>query len=79
MHSVVFSAFTSKALAQRIEDAGAKALICADGYQYAGKLVQKKPDVDEAVSKNPVDKVIVVKQAGVDVPMQSGRDLLTTS
>ncbi|MBO2521516.1 MAG: acetate--CoA ligase [Firmicutes bacterium] len=74
VHSVVFSAFTARALAQRIEDAQAKAVICADGYQYAGKLVEKKAEVDEAIKGTTVEKVIVVRRAGIDVPMQEGRD-----
>jgi acetate--CoA ligase len=75
VHSVVFSAFTARALAQRIEDAQAKAVICTDGYQYAGKIVEKKADVDEAVAQvGTVEKVIVVRRAGLDIPMQAGRD-----
>ena len=74
VHSVVFSAFTAKALAQRIEDAGAKAVICADGYQYAGKLVEKKSEVDAAIQGTTVEKVIVVRRAAIPITMQEGRD-----
>lgn len=75
VHSVVFSAFTSRALNQRVEDAQAKAVICSDGYQYAGKDVPKKPDVDEAIQGTTVEKVIVVKRAGNEIEMQAGRDV----
>ena len=75
VHSVVFSAFTAPALRQRIEDAEAKAVICADGYQYAGKLVEKKPDVDEAVKGTSVERVIVVRVAGNSISMTEGRDV----
>lgn len=75
VHSVVFSAFTSSALRDRVQDAQAKAVITSDGYVYAGKLVEKKPDVDTAlVAADTVEHVIVVRRAGIDVPMQEGRD-----
>ena len=42
---------------------------------YAGKIVEKKADVDEAVAQvGTVEKVIVVRRAGLDIPMQAGRD-----
>ena len=75
VHSVVFSAFTARALRQRVEDAQATALITTDAYQYAGKLVQKKADVDEGISGTTVKTVIVVRNAGIDIPMQEGRDV----
>ena len=74
VHSVVFSAFTANALRQRIEDAEAKAVICADGYQYAGKMVEKKVEVDQAIEGTAVEKVIVVRRAGIPVEMKPGRD-----
>ncbi len=74
VHSVVFSAFTANALRQRIEDAEAKAVICADGYQYAGKMVEKKAEVDQAIEGTTVEKVIVVRRAGNPVEMKPGRD-----
>src|SRR5690625_1320813 len=75
VHSVVFSAFTANALKNRISDAEAKAIITADGYIYGGKMIRKKQDVDSALQEpNTVEHVIVVPRAGIDVPMQSGRD-----
>ncbi len=75
VHSVVFSAFTAPALRDRIQDAEAKAVITADGYPYAGKLVPKKADVDAALESCPsVQHVIVVRRAGNPVEMKPGRD-----
>src|SRR5690606_7222763 len=76
VHSVVFSAFSAKPLRQRITDAEAKAVITADGYQYAGKQVERKSQVDEAVEGlDYVKAVIVVNRAGLaDIPWTPGRD-----
>ena len=80
VHSVVFSAFTAKALRQRIQDAEAKAVICSDGYQYAGKLVQKKADVDEAVpNRPPSTKSSSSARAGIDVACSRDATTGTTS
>ena len=42
VHSVVFGGFSAKSLKDRIEDAGARMLITADGGRRAGKLVELK-------------------------------------
>jgi acetyl-CoA synthetase len=75
-HSVVFSGFSSQALRDRIQEGEAKIVICADGYQYRGKLVDLKAIVDAAVRECPtVEHVIVVKRAGNPVSWVQGRDL----
>lgn len=76
VHSVVFSAFTSNALKDRVNDADAVAIITADAYPYGGKMHLKKPDVDSALEDNEtVEHVIVVRRGNIeDVPMQEGRD-----
>jgi acetyl-CoA synthetase len=47
-HSVVFGGFSAKSLQERIVDAGAVAVITADGGLRGGKEVPLKPAVDEA-------------------------------
>ena len=76
-HSVVFGGFSSEALRDRIEDAGAKVVITADGSYRGGKLVALKAAVDAALdaSTAAVKKVIVLKNAGNEVVMNSGRDI----
>ena len=73
-HSVVFSAFASDALKVRLEDAGAKVLITADGYHRRGKVTDLKGNADEAIKGTSVEKVVVVKRVGLDVNMVEGRD-----
>ena len=74
-HSVVFGGFSSAALADRIEDAQAKAVITADGGYRRGSVLPLKPAVDEALERCPsVETTIVVKRAGNDVKMVEGRD-----
>ncbi|HEX7002760.1 MAG TPA: acetate--CoA ligase [Trueperaceae bacterium] len=74
-HSVVFGGFSSTALADRIQDAQAKAVITADGGHRRGSVLPLKPAVDEALERCPsVETAIVVKRAGNDVNMVSGRD-----
>ncbi|SDE39745.1 acetate--CoA ligase [Glycomyces harbinensis] len=67
-HSVVFGGFSATALSSRIDDAGAKLVVCADGGFRKGKAFALKPMVDEAVEQCPtVEKVLVVTRTGQDV------------
>ncbi len=69
-HSVVFGGFSAQALADRIKDAGAKVVITADGGHRGGKVVPLKQNTDDAVEKAPVETVVVLKHAGIDVTMR---------
>jgi len=76
IHTVIFSGFSSMALADRVNDTEAKAIITADGGFRRGKILQLKGIVDEALEKTPsVEKIIVVKRTGQEVKMKEGRDL----
>ena len=76
-HSVVFGGFSAKSLRDRIDDAGARIVITADGGRRAGKLVDLKAATDEALAEGcaSIEKVVVLKQAGNAVSMKPGRDL----
>jgi acetyl-CoA synthetase len=79
-HSIVFSGFSAEALAARVLDSGSKIVVTADGFYRRGKVVSLKPVVDEALKiceKNglKVEKVIVVKRAGIDIPWDKERDV----
>jgi acetyl-CoA synthetase len=72
----IFSGFAASAVAARLNDAGAKALITADGTWRRGKHGLMKPVADEAVAECPtVERVIVLENLGVDMPMTAGRDI----
>ncbi|HEY2627901.1 MAG TPA: AMP-binding protein, partial [Usitatibacter sp.] len=49
-HSVVFGGFSAKSVQERIIDAGAVALITADGQMRGGKEIALKPACDEAIA-----------------------------
>ena len=78
-HSVVFGGFSSKSLEERILDAGAVAVITADGQYRGGKALPLKPAVDEGIALAgaacQVKTVFVVKRTGGDVNWVAGRDL----
>ncbi len=49
IHSVVFAGMGTQALRSRIEDSGAKVIVCSDFTYRRGKKLALKPTVDEAV------------------------------
>ncbi len=77
IHSVVFGGFSANALKDRIEDAGAKLLITADGGHRSGKIIELKAAADQAIAHSRVkpECVIVLKRTGHEVAMQKGRDV----
>jgi acetyl-CoA synthetase len=77
VHSVVFGGFSALSLRERIEDAGARVLLTADGGHRAGNIVELKAAADEALGQGcaSIEKVIVLKRTGTNVPMKSGRDI----
>ena len=50
VHSVVFAGFSAKALADRINDAGAKLVVCSDYNRRGAKNIPVKEVVDEALA-----------------------------
>jgi acetyl-CoA synthetase len=75
VHSVVFGGFSAEAIADRNNDAKAKAVITADGGWRRGKLLPLKATVDEALGKSPTVKhCIVFNRADSKPAMQAGRD-----
>jgi acetyl-CoA synthetase len=76
VHMVVFGGFSADALASRLDDAGAVLVVTADGGYRRGAPSALKPAVDDAVSRSPgVRNVLVVKRTEQDVEWTEGRDL----
>jgi len=76
VHSVVFAGFSANSLADRINDASAKAVITSDGMFRGAKEMPVKRVVDEALEHcDSVQKVIVVERTKWEVNMKSGRDV----
>jgi acetyl-CoA synthetase len=74
-HSIIFGGFSSTALIDRINDAGCKLVVTADGGYRRGSEVKLKPAVDEALKETPtVKSCIVVRRTGTRVSMEEGRD-----
>lgn len=70
-----FSGYAADALATRLQDSEAVALITADGTTRRGKEVPLKATADAALADAPsVRTVVVVRHLGIDVPMTAGRD-----
>jgi len=77
IHTVVFSGFSSKALADRINDTGAKVLITADFGIRRGKFIPLKEIVDETLNLTPsIERVVLIKRTEKEVAIKEGRDLL---
>jgi acetyl-CoA synthetase len=77
VHSVVFGGFSANAVKDRIEDAGAKLVITADGGWRGGNPIELKVAVDKALADGcaSVQKVIVYARTGGVCPMRAGRDV----
>jgi acetyl-CoA synthetase len=79
IHSVVYAGMGTQALKSRIEDAGAKVVVCSDFTFRRGRKVPLKATVDEAVRDLAQVEHIVVHRRGsrpgdVPVPFESERE-----
>ncbi|SFP55552.1 acetyl-CoA synthetase [Geopseudomonas sagittaria] len=71
-----FSGYAAEALATRLEASGAKLLITADGFLRRGKTIRMKEEADRAAALCPgLEKVVVVRRLGRDIPWNAERDL----
>lgn len=75
VHSVVFAGFSANALADRINDAQAKAVLTSDGNFRGAKKIPVKKVVDEALETcTSVNSVIVVERTKQEINWVEGRD-----
>jgi len=72
----LFSGFGADALATRLDDSGARAVITVDGSMRRGKRVGAKQVVDEAVAALPrIEHVIVLRHQKAPMDWVEGRDV----
>lgn len=79
IHSVVYSGLSVGALVERVNDAGAKIIVTADGTFRRGKIIDLKKISDEAMLQCPtIETVIVVKHTGIPIEISdlSGREIV---
>jgi acetyl-CoA synthetase len=75
-HSVVFGGFSADAVADRMNDAGAKVLITQDHAWRRGVAVDLKSNADAACEKAPViEHVVVLRRTGGEVAWNQARDV----
>ncbi len=76
VHSVVFAGFSPDALADRVNNSGAKLVITADEAPRGGRNTPLKANADKGLAKCDDDvKLLVVKRTGGDVAWNSDRDI----
>ena len=77
IHSIVFGAFSSNSLKDRINDSGCKIVITQDtGVRGLKVDIPMKENVDKALLDCPtIEKVFVVKRTSSDINMDKNRDL----
>ncbi len=77
VHSVVFAGFSAKALSDRINDAGAKAVICSDCNVRGTKNIGVKSIVDEALAMGcpTVELNLVHRNTGGEVTWDPSYDV----
>jgi acetyl-CoA synthetase len=76
VHTVVFGGFSAESLRDRINDAGAKVLVTADGGYRRGAIVPLKQNADDALAGTPsIERVVVLRRTGQTVMFKTGRDL----
>ena len=77
VHSVVFGAFSSDSLKERINDSECKVLVTQDtGVRGEKQTIPMKVNADNAVKETPsIEHVIVVRRTGEIINMDSKKDI----
>jgi acetyl-CoA synthetase len=76
IYTPIFSGYGADAVAGRLADCEAKLLVTADGFTRRGKPVPMKETADEALRSVPsVERCLVVRRTGADVPWDPERDV----
>jgi len=76
IYGVIFAGFSAQAVHERLLDARPKVVVAADASIRRGKRVILKETLDQAlVGVDSIEKVVVVRRMGGEIPMTPGRDL----
>ncbi len=77
VHSVVFAGFSAQALADRVDDAQAKMIVCSDYNNRGSKYIRVKQVVDDAmdIGCNSIDTVMVYRNTGGDINWSDDTDV----
>ncbi|MSU92185.1 acetate--CoA ligase, partial [Rhodobacteraceae bacterium 2CG4] len=80
VHSVVFAGFSPDALANRVNDCGAKLVITADEAPRGGRITALKANADTALRNCAGDvRCLVVRRTGGAIAWDDGRDIDLTA
>jgi len=72
----IFSGLGPPAIATRLENSEAKVVITADGTYRRGRVIKLKETLDRAAERvQNLERVVVSKRVGLEVPWIDGRDL----
>jgi acetyl-CoA synthetase len=75
IHCVIFGGFSAESIAGRVADCKPKMVITVDGGYRAGKVLQLKKNVDEALTRFPdVNKVIVFNRADLGLQLDPKKE-----
>ncbi len=76
IHSIVFGGFSPDALADRVNDCGARLVVTADEAPRGGRITPLKGNADKALEKcGPDVKLLVVKRTGGEIAWNGDRDI----
>ncbi len=75
IHCVIFGGFSAESIAGRVQDCNPKMVITVDGGYRAGKVLQLKKNVDEALTRFPeVNKIIVFNRANLGLQLDPQKE-----
>ena len=77
VHSVIFGGFSADAIRDRVQDAGARLVITADGGWRRGKVIPLKQNVDRALADGAcpsVENVLVLRRCRNQIEVEPTRD-----
>jgi len=76
IHSVVFGGFASRELATRIDDAGPKLIVTASCGIEAGRVIEYKPLIDQAIelSSHKPEGCVILQRPQARADLAAGRD-----